>query len=241
LNISFLNRNGYKVSYIAKLEKEEMNAIIAGLSDTNHKQEKAVNELMCCMAEMDTEGFNMVLKGCEMVWGIDITLTGVIVPFSQKIGLLHRKHQKNYEAHLLLVEQTLKQKIIAGIEGAGTRKLGQTALFFLCKKKSEYKLLCLQYELKMAGFTVIYISSPVVLSQLCTIAAATKPTYIITVTGGKNPQVDPESLLDYLNENLPQTVFLNLENKERLPFQDILDSSAENFNTEAKMQLSQQN
>ncbi|HVF81403.1 MAG TPA: MerR family transcriptional regulator, partial [Flavisolibacter sp.] len=56
LNISFLNRNGYKVSYIAKLEKEEMSAVIAGLSDTNHKQEKAVNELMCCMADMDTEG-----------------------------------------------------------------------------------------------------------------------------------------------------------------------------------------
>jgi DNA-binding transcriptional MerR regulator len=222
LNISFLNRNGYKVSRIARMSKEEMNTVLAGMADVSHTQDKAVNELICCMAVMDIDGFNTILQSCEMEWGIDVTLTGVVVPFSKKTGLLKQKDNRNYEAHLLLVEQNLKQKIIVGIEKPGTKQQGQTALFFLSKKKTEIELLYLQYTLKSSGFTIIYISSPITFSQLCAIAASVKPEYIITSTGGKSQQIDTKSMLDYLGKQLPQTVFLNLEDNEALPFEDLL-------------------
>lgn len=234
LDISFLNRNGYKVSHIARMDKEEMDALFLGLCDLNHMQEKAINELICCMVVMDIEGFNRVLQSCETAWGINVTLNEVVLPFLQKTGLLHQKDQKNYDAHLLLVEQSLKQKIILGIEQATAKKYGQTALFYLCKKKSETELLYLQYELKMAGFSVFYISSPVVFNQLCAIADVIKPTYIITSSGGRSQQVATENFINYLKGHLPQTIFLNLENKGVLPFQNDLQTAKEHFRMEAR-------
>lgn len=211
LNVSFLNRNGYKVSHIARMDKEEMDALLLSLSDLNHRQEKAVNELICYMAVMDVQGFELMLQNCVSSWGVAITIADVIMPFSKKTGLLQQRDQKNYQAHLLLIEQSLKQKIIMGIEKAGITAQAKTALFFLLKKKSELELLYLQYELKMAGLTVVYISSQLQMSQLQGIVAATKPSYIITSAGGKNPPFDATNFLSYLNEELPQTVFVNIE------------------------------
>lgn len=107
--------------------------------------------------------------------------------------------------------------MITGIEKADPEKVDQCVLFILSKKSNELDFLQLQYQLKISGFCIVYISSPVTQSQLNTIAAAIKPSFIITSLADKNNQFDTPSFLSYLQKHLPETVFFNLGNSVPLP------------------------
>lgn len=211
LDVSLLNRNGYRVSQIARMNRHELIEALRSLQNLHQKQEKAINELVVCMANLDAECFEMVLQGCVIAWGIDETINKTLVPFAKKAGLLNGS-PKEYKPHLLIIEQSVKHKIIAGIEKIPAPKSGETALFFLSKKSSELELLYLQYQLKMAGFRILYITAAASTTHLTTIANVTKPLYIITSLSEKQHAFNKEEFLSYVDDELPQTIFLNVGN-----------------------------
>jgi DNA-binding transcriptional MerR regulator len=210
LDISFLNRNGYKVSHLAKMDKSDIEVALSSLSLYVHKRERAINELITCMAAMDTEGFNMVLEECILSSGVDDTIKHVIFPFVNKAGMLQQINNKVYKPNLVLIEQSIKQKIILGIENVASVKIGKTALFFLSKKNSELELLYMQYVLKTKGFSIIFLSNFTSLHHLEIITTAKKPDCIITAMADKKQPFDNKSFLQFLNKELPGTEFYNL-------------------------------
>src|ERR1700753_399895 len=61
LNISLLNKYGYKISHINKMSEQELRAKLVSLSDKEAQQERMVNELIVYMIDLEIDCFERVL------------------------------------------------------------------------------------------------------------------------------------------------------------------------------------
>src|SRR4051812_4968261 len=57
LNVSLLNKNGYKISHINKMSEQELKSKIVALSDKEAQQERLVNEMITWMVDLDIDSF----------------------------------------------------------------------------------------------------------------------------------------------------------------------------------------
>ena len=88
LNIALLNKYGYKISHIDKMPPDEIRTRILTLGDAQAIQERIVNELVQEMVDMEIERFEKVLAGYISSKGIERTVTQILFPFLEKIGIL---------------------------------------------------------------------------------------------------------------------------------------------------------
>ena len=95
LNISLLNRYGYKISHIDKMTPDEMQDKIVSLSHSDAQQERLVNELIQCMIDLDIEKFEEVLDKCIAVRGIEKAITNIVFTFLEKVGILWQTNHVN--------------------------------------------------------------------------------------------------------------------------------------------------
>ena len=131
LNIALLNKYGYKISRIDKMNIVEINEKILSLNQAPAQQEKIVNDLIRFMIDLDMDAFEALLDNYILARGIERTILQVIFPFLDKIGVLWITNHIN-PAQEHLVTNIIRQKLIVGIEGVGvTLKLKKTVLLFL--------------------------------------------------------------------------------------------------------------
>src|SRR5882757_11320840 len=88
LNISLLNKYGYKISHINKMTGQELKTKIVSLSDRIAREERLINELIAYMIDLEIECFERILDGFILANGIDKAITRIIFPFLQRIGIL---------------------------------------------------------------------------------------------------------------------------------------------------------
>lgn len=179
LNIALLNKYGYKISHIDRMQPEEILDRITTLGNAQAQQERMVNELIQHMVDMDTDTFEDVLDSYIAARGIDKTITQVIFPFLEKIGILWLTNHIN-AAQEHLVTNIVRQKLIVGIEGAfshiGVKK---TIILFLPEgEHHEIGLLYTFYLMKSYGVKVIYLGSNVPMKDVEYVANLKKPDYL---------------------------------------------------------------
>src|ERR1700704_3924168 len=85
LNISLLNKYGYKISQIDKMSGQELNTRLLSLLDKEARQERIVIELIACMIDLDIENFGQVLDNYIRIHGIDKSIDQIIFPFLHRI------------------------------------------------------------------------------------------------------------------------------------------------------------
>ena len=143
LNISLLNKYGYKISHIDRMSEQELKDHIISLSDKDAQQERVVNELISFMVDLDIDRFERQLDNYILLKGIDKTIHHVIFPFLERIGILWvTNHIHPAQEHL--VTNIIRQKLIVGIEGIMTHiRVNKTVLLFL--PEGEYHELGLLY------------------------------------------------------------------------------------------------
>jgi DNA-binding transcriptional MerR regulator len=88
LNIALLNKYGFKISHIDRMEPEELREKIVTLSNAQAQQERMINSLIQCMVDLDMEKFEALLNDAIRNKGIDKAITQLVFPFLEKIGIL---------------------------------------------------------------------------------------------------------------------------------------------------------
>ena len=191
LNIALLNKYGFKISHIDKMSAVEVKEKIVSLSQVDAQQERLVNELVQCMVDLDMEKFEDVLDNCIKQRGIDRTISFLIFPFLDKIGILWLTNHIN-PAQEHVVTNIVRQKLIVGIEGAITHiAVNKTVILFLPEgEHHELGLLYTYYLLKKRGAQVLYLGADVPFRDLEFIVKLKKPDYLYThltcITGAFN-------------------------------------------------------
>lgn len=193
LNIALLNKYGFKISHIDKMDDAEMNEKILSLNQMEAQQERIVNDLIKNMVDLDMNSFENTLDRFVLVKGIERAITQIIFPYLEKIGILWMTNHIN-PAQEHLVSNIIRQKLIVGIEGVSTTlKLNKTVLLFLPEAEyHELGLLFMYYLLKKRGATVIYLGTNVPLNDVAYVVNLKKPDYLYChlTTVGQNFNFD---------------------------------------------------
>jgi len=181
LNISLLNKYGYKISLIDKMSEQELNSKIISLSAQEAQQERIVNELIAHMIDLDIDIFEQKLDHYILLKGIDKAINHIIFPFLQRIGILWlTDHVHPAQEHLVM--NCIRQKLIVGIEGVVPhRQAGKTVLLFLPEgEHHELGLLYVSYLMKTRGVKVLYLGADMPVEDIAFACQSKKPDYLYT-------------------------------------------------------------
>lgn len=181
LNIALLNKYGYKVSHIDKMNAAEIKEKITALAQAEAQQERIVNELVQTMVDVDLVSFEFVLNNYILYRGIEKTISQIIFPFLEKIGILWLTNHIN-PAQEHLVTNIIRQKLLVGIEGLQPPlQASNTLLLFLPEGEyHELALIFMHYILKSRGCSVIYLGANIPLKDVEYIAKLKNPDYLYT-------------------------------------------------------------
>ncbi|MBC7587936.1 MAG: MerR family transcriptional regulator [Chitinophagaceae bacterium] len=181
LNISLLNKYGFKISLIDKLTEAQIQEKILSLSHVQAQQERMVNSLIQHLIDLDTDKLELLLTNYIHSKGIERSITQIIFPFLERIGILWlTNHITPGQEHL--VTNIVRQKLIAGIDAVSSHVQKETTvlLFLPESEHHELGLLFMQYLLKSRGIRVLYVGANVPLKDVEFIANFKKPTFLYT-------------------------------------------------------------
>lgn len=181
LNIALLNKFGFKISHINKMNASEINKKLYTLSHQQAQHELLVNELISFMVDLDIDRFEKLLDRQIKEKGIEKIINEIIFPFLERIGILWITNNMN-PAQERLVTNIIRQKIIAGLETVASNiQSNKVALLFLPEGEfHELGLLYVYYLLKINGVRVLYLGSDIPIEDLDFVAKAKNPDYLYT-------------------------------------------------------------
>ena len=181
LNVALLNKYGFKISHIDKMNEGEINDKIISLNQTEAQQERIVNLLIQHMIDLDIERFEDLIDSFITSKGIEKTISQIIFPYLQKIGILWLTNHIN-PAQEHLVTNIIRQKLIVGIESVKSLiKINKTVLLFLPEGEyHELSLLFMNFMLKSKGVNTIYLGCSIPIHDVEYLVTLKKPDYLYT-------------------------------------------------------------
>ena len=192
LNVSLLNRNGLRISKIAKMSEAEIAKKVASISEVDFGHSTQLDALTISMIEMDEYKFDRIISTNIQQLGFEQTMLEMIYPFLDKLSVLWltgsiNPVQENFMSCLI------RQKIIAAInnEPFPTGKNIKKFLIYLPEGETqELSLLFMHYVLKARKNQVFYLGLNVSVNDLEDAYKILQPDYIFTMvteTYSKNP------------------------------------------------------
>lgn len=204
LNIALLNKYGYKISHIDKMSAEEVRQKVVTLAHSEAQQERLINELVQYMVDLDIDRFEEVLNQYIATAGTDKAILHLIFPFLDKIGILW---VTNYvtAAQEHLVTNIIRQKLIVGIEQAGSRQVinKRVVLFLPEGEHHELGLLYMHYLLRNRGVQVIYLGANVPVKDMEFLTTLKKPDYLYTHLTSITGNFSLDKFLQTVHKRLP--------------------------------------
>lgn len=199
LNVSILNRQGFKISNIVNFSDEMLNEKILSLTLSNSNVEGYIESLVIAMLNLDEPKFEKVFNTGIINLGFEDAVLKIMYPFFEKIGVLWQIGTIN-PVHEHFVSNLLRQKLNVAIDGIAESLNEKSKSFLLFLPEAEYHelgLIFYHYLLRKNGHKVIYLGETVPLSGLEEIARLKDIDYLLTsiVTA-----VPVEAIADFLDK-----------------------------------------
>jgi DNA-binding transcriptional MerR regulator len=208
INVSLLNNYGIKISKIAKMSAADMNERILQIAELKNDSVIHIDQLIVAMMDMEEERFEKILGNLILRYGFERTVTEIIYPFLERIGILWQTHNIT-PAHEHFISNLIRQKIIVAIDGLSIPpKTSKKIMLFLPEHEMhELGLLFYHYLTRKAGHRTYYLGQSVPHADLLSIFAAHSPDILITsVTSSLSPSV--EDYIEKLSKDFPSVPIL---------------------------------
>jgi DNA-binding transcriptional MerR regulator len=179
LNVSLLNKYGFKISHIDKMSAEQMEDKILSLNQIDAQKERVVNALIKEMVSLNMANFERQMDTYIGQKGIEKTIIEIIFPFMERVGILWITNHIN-PAQEHLATNVIRQKIILGIEKLPP-VLNYSKRIVLFMPEGEYHeigLLYVHFLLKQRGFYVDYLGTNVPMIDLKYLSEFHKVDYL---------------------------------------------------------------
>lgn len=205
INVSLLNNYGIKISKIAGMTDEDLNNNVLQMSASNSDAVIYIDQLVVAMIDIEEEAFEKILSNLILRNGFVKTITEIIYPFLEKIGILWLT-QNITPAHEHFISNLIRQKIIVAIDGLPIPpKTARRAILFLPEGElHELGLLFYSYLARKAGCRTYYLGQNVPHADLISIFKEHKPDYLITAIT-TTPNAPVEQYFTRLVQDFPST------------------------------------
>jgi DNA-binding transcriptional MerR regulator len=183
LNISLLNKNGMKISRIAKMSDKQIRDKVLDLSESNFEFNNQIDSLVLAMIEFDEDSFEKIIATNILRIGFEDTFLNIIFPFLNRIGLLWqtaviRPAQEHFMSNLI------RQKIIVAIDGQMSVKYENSKRYMLYlpeREQHELSLLFMNFIIRSRGNHTLYLGANVPFDDTVAAFDDYKPDYILTL------------------------------------------------------------
>lgn len=199
LNVAVLNRQGIKISNIAKLNDLELKEEIVRVTKSTKSHDTIVDSLVIAMVDLDEYKLESIIDRSIAKIGFKTTVLDVLYPFLEKVGILWQSGDVN-PAQEHFVSNLIRQKIIAAAEQLPHTFFPKAKKFILLLPEDEYhelSLLFAQYLLKESHHEVIYLGQSVPYSDVLTTGSSKHFDYILVSSTTPRPEFD---FMLYLND-----------------------------------------
>jgi DNA-binding transcriptional MerR regulator len=203
LNIAILNRQGWKISEIARLHNDDLTDKVMRFTYNSKDVESQVEKLVIAMVDLDEAKFDHILSNAIMHDGFEQTIIKLIFPFFEKIGLLWQTGSIN-PAQEHFISNLFRQKLMVAIDNLMIPDKKNASKFILFLPEDEFHelgLLFYNYLIKKAGQSVIYLGASVPFNDLVETHNMIQADYLFTSV---TTVLTGEKLRDYI-QNLSDT------------------------------------
>ena len=201
LNVSLLNKYGFKISHIDKMSREQMEEKILSISQVDAQKERVVNNLIKEMVSLNMVAFEQQLDNYIAQKGIEKTINEVIFSFLERVGILWVTNHVN-PAQEHLATNVLRQKIIYGIEKLPpvVKYTKRVVLFLPEAEYHEIGLLYVHFLLKQNGIYVDYLGANVPMVDLEYLIKNTKLDYLFSHLTSPAKKFKMDKFINQLSE-----------------------------------------
>ena len=202
LKLTVLNQAGYKISRLIAMDSITMEKNLQQLSFEEDKRCREVGRLIISVLTLNTEEFEALLDKCVFTWGLDKTITLIIIPLMERMQLYSCK---NCEIDVDFAVTAIRKKIFHAIEMANPLiDVERTALLFL-PRGEHYDLFLLYYFylLKSNGLKVLYMGTNISFEKVSYVVEMKRPDFLITYIS-PNQRRRVEEIKRFVATNLSQ-------------------------------------
>jgi MerR family transcriptional regulator, light-induced transcriptional regulator len=199
LNISILNKNGFKISRIAAMSDSQINEAVNRLSSGTFEDAVQIDALTISMMELDEAKFETILASNIRALGFERTMLEVIYPFLDKLSLLWLTGSI-HPVQESFISNMVRQKLIAAMD-ALTVPINPSHAFILYLPEGETQelsLLFLHYLIKKRGYRVLYLGQNTSLADLAEACAIFQCDYVLTIISETFTRQSVQQYLDDL-------------------------------------------
>lgn len=210
LNIALLNKNGIRISKIAKMSNEQIAKKVAALSEINSGYHSQLDALTISMIEMDEFKFDRIITANINQIGFERTMLEVVYPFLDKLSVLWltgsiNPVQENFISYLI------RQKLIVAIDKEPITpkdKPGKFMIYLPENERQELSLLFMLYMLKSRKLPTVYLGQEISISDLEDACEVHQPDYIFTMITENFARESVQQYLDRLCKKFPTVKIL---------------------------------
>jgi len=210
LNVAVLNRQGIKISNIARLNDEEMKEEILRVSNSNPDLKHFIDSMIIAMIDMDEDTFTSIINKSVSKIGFKKTMLEIIHPFLNRIGVMWLAGEVN-PAQEHFVSYLIRQKLITAIDNVSSVSHPNMQNFLLFLPEGEWHeigLLFASYLIKEQGHRVIYLGQSVPYSDAFSIGTANHIDHVLVAGMTSQPEFDFLNYLKKLGEGFPDQKIL---------------------------------
>jgi DNA-binding transcriptional MerR regulator len=182
INVSILNRNGLKISKIAKLKDKDIIEKVLIISNNSNQSNNVIEHMVAAMIEFDEAKFEKLFSNTVFNSGFENTFINVMYPFFEKVGVLWQTGCIQ-SVHEHFVSNIIRQNLIVAIQGQNTALRTDSKSFLLYLPEEEFHelgLLFYNYILRKRGYKVLYLGHSVPFSELVSVATLNNINALLT-------------------------------------------------------------
>lgn len=212
LNISFLNKFGYKISKIAQLSESEIKILVKQIYSETTITTYSISNFKLAMFNFDSKLFHSTYDELLKVKSFEAIFHEIFIPLLEEIGFLWQTETLK-PIHEHFISSLIRQKLFSEIENAQKMNDSNTnevfVLFLPLHEIHEIGITFINYLLLKHGKQVVYLGENVPSDDLKELS---NHFYNITFISYFTVQPEQDNLNDYL-ENFYNSVLVNTSSK----------------------------
>lgn len=208
LNVSLLNKKGFKISRIAEMSIEQIFATSKSLQD-HAETDTSIEQFIVSVLQLDELLFQQTFRELTQKTTLSLIFSEHIIPFLQRIGIMWQVGTIN-PAQEHFISNLIRQKIIAATDLLPIPDQDQSKIILYLPEHEwhEISLLVYHYHLRSRGLNSIYLGQALPYDALLQTVEILKPTVVIS---SWLTAMDAQSVCDYftrIQEDLTSTTIV---------------------------------